>query len=340
MPEIAAAPPAPPASAAPAKAPEPKGPEAKEQPKADSKTPVQSQAPANDKNAKSNEPEAKVDKKGEAKKPEEAKAPEASAKTFKLVVKGKEVQVPEDQYHRLAQKGLAADVTLQQFAEFQKSQAALIGALKDPARLWKVLERLGHDPLKVASELVYDRGVRREKMSEAEREAEDLRQKMAERDERDKRIQEELATKMEQAQVNHWKKAFSQDIISAMDSTPELPKTAETVSRLAFHMRQALRNREEGDETPIRASDFVPKVLEEFRELTRAFLKNRPGKDMLDLLGDDVRTNLRKAELEAIGATSTPAAQQNGQPSPDSQTSKRKLSRDEWDELVRKRAGM
>ncbi len=270
----------------------------------------------------------------------EAKKTDDSTKTFKLVVKGKEVHVPEDHYHRLAQKGLAADVTLQQFAEYKKAQAALIGALRDPAKLWKVLERIGHDPLKVASEFVYEKGVRREKMSAEARELEDAKIRLAEVEEENKRDQAEKMTQAELAQVAHWQNAYSRDIISAMDSTPELPKTPETVSRLAFHMRQAVRNREEGDDTPIRAADFVPSVLDEFRALTRAFLKSRQGKDMLDLLGDDVRSQLRKAELEAIGSSTPPAHQNGNGNTTDAPTSKKKLSRDEWDELVRKRAGM
>lgn len=274
------------------------------------------------------------DKAGEQKK--EA-APEA-AKTFKLVVRGKEVDVPAEHYHRLAQKGLAADMTLKEFAEMKKSADAFVNALKNPATLWKVLQRLGHDPLKIASEYVYDRGVRREGMSPEARELEDLKERQAEQEAENKRRQEEEMTRAEQAKVAHWQNAFSRDIIAAMDATPELPKTAETVSRLAFYMRQALRNRDEHDDTPIRAIDFVPKVLEEFRALTRSFLQNRQGKDILDLVGDDVRKKVRAAELEAIEKTPQSTANvANGTPVP---SSGRKMSKDEWDALVAKRAGM
>lgn len=339
MPEAITTPSTAPTAAKPSAAPAPqgKGAEPKTQPVVPS-TPATPQDKKTDSAPPS--PDGAAAKPGEgAAKPEDTKPEgDGASKTFKLVVKGKEVDVPAEHYHRLAQKGLAADLTLREMAEYRKSTTAFVEALKNPATLWGVLEKLGHDPLKVASELVYDRGVRREKMSEAERELEDTKAKLAAKEEAERRAQEESITRAEAEKVKYFQHQFSRDIISAMDATPELPKTAETVSRLAFYMRQELRARmEAGDDRPVRAADFVPRVLKEFQDLTLAFLKNRDGRAILDLVGDETRKKLREAELAAIEKTP-----QNQAPSTNGSEprSTKKMTPAEWDELVRKRAGM
>lgn len=219
-------------------------------------------------------------------------------KEFELKVNGKTKKVKVDlsdekELVRRLQLAEVAPKAMQDLAEFKKSVSSeLLAAKEDPRQL---LQQLGIDPKTFAEEIINQEieqmkkspeQIEREKM---QRELEVARAELA----RQKQEAEEAKTLQMQQDASM---KLEQEIMSALQKNPTLPKTMKTVGRITDAMLWAMENGY-GDVT---VTDVLPSVEAEIRREFNEFISEMPEEIMESYLGKKNIDRLRKKRLAAM----------------------------------------
>lgn len=182
----------------------------------------------------------------------------------------------------------------------------LIQNLKsDPA---KVLQAVGLDPIKLAEEVLY-RKLEDDMMEPAEKEKRELVKENERLKAIEEKIQREQLEKEQQALLEREYQAITQDIISALDANPDLPKTPNTIKRAMFYMAKAVEKN-----YPLTVKDVMPLVREDLETENLAMLKNATPELLQKLLGETKLKELRKADLARVKTPQTAQRTKEVQP--------------------------
>lgn len=160
------------------------------------------------------------------------------SKKLKLKVDGKEIEQivdlnDEEGLKRLLQKGMAAERRMQEAAKQRREAESILNLLQNDPE--EALRLLGRDPSKLAEDIL-ERKLREMEMSPEEKARIEMEKKISEYEKKLQKIEQEK--KMAEFRALEEKMAvdLNQQIITALDKNPELPKGAYTVKRIAAEL--------------------------------------------------------------------------------------------------------
>ena len=217
---------------------------------------------------------------------------------FELKVNGKKKKIKldlsdESDLVRRLQLAEAGQDAMREKAELEKMFNQEVSRLRDNP--WEVLKEIGHDPDKLAEQLIQERieqmkkspeQVEREKI---EKELADARAKLKAQEDK---VKEEQALRLqENAAVQ-----LDQDITDVLKNDPELPKTRKTVRRIADAMLWAMENGFED----VTVSEVIPSVKAEIRSEMDEFLSEMPDELFEKWIGNKNIDRLRNRRLASM----------------------------------------
>lgn len=248
--------------------------------------------------------------------------------TFKLKVYGEEKEVTvdwndKDDIRRRLQLAEASHINMQRAAELEKSfESKIYGALEDP---WAFLEELGLNPDELAEQRITQQIEQLKKtpdqiaQEQKDRELEELRQQI--RQQEKEREEYEMQILQREAEEK-----LENEIVDALSSTTELPKSPYIVKRVADAMLTAYKSGRED----ISASDVIPWVEKEINEEFQTLFSELPAKTVEKLLGKKTVDNLRKERLAKMNTPSLKEIKDSGNTKPVEPKKKSKISVNQW----------
>ena len=256
---------------------------------------------------------------------------ERMLKKYKVKVDGEDLDVSEDELLSNYQLRKASDKRFQEGMQARKQAEEFIRLLKtDPT---KVLSHpsVGLDAKKWAEEYLINE-MQREMMTPEQRQMEEYKSKLAKYEEQEqmtKKQQEEA----QQAQIRQkYTDDYNKQIVGALDSSG-LPKTEFTVQRMIHYMAKALENNYE-----VGANDVVDLVRRDYINDTKSLYSGLDADALIQILGDDVASKIRKADLNKIRNPQRGKVPSNAgiDTNPSTGGKSEKLSKDEWREMLEK----
>ncbi len=256
-----------------------------------------------------------------------ADATPAEIRKMKLRVNEQDIELPEDEVIRLAQKGKYADQQMQTAAQARKQAEELIRMLKTNPMKALQHEALGLDVKKIISDYINEQAeeaqltpeqkeLRELRKMKADGEAEVERQTQAE--------QEKLVTQQAAIIQEQWET----EITDAL-KTSGLPKTNYTVKQIAHYMKIAI---EKGYKN-VSPKTVLPLVREDFVRTQNDMYGQADEDTLASMLGDDLINKIVKTHLNKSKKANTPAGLQKPQVVKDSKSSqpeKKVMTRKEW----------
>ncbi len=238
--------------------------------------------------------------------PVEVKKEEAKRlKSLKLKVYGQEVEEqlpfeiddnPEvvEYLTKQLQMSKAAQRAMQEKGSFEKQVQSFVENLKGNTE--QVLRDMGLDPVEFAAK-VLEQEIEKQKLSPAEREAQELKAKLKALEEENKRKEEEFTKKEFEAHRKQIADRVENQMIQALDKS-DLPHTPYVADRIAKYMLLALND----PEGPIELTpeDVIPLVREDILGDMQSVIKGMSEDKLEDFIGKDVFSKVRKKNIEKL----------------------------------------
>lgn len=200
----------------------------------------------------------------------------------------------EEAIKRELQMALAGRQAMQQSAELKKAYERDIERLRENP--WEVIEELGLDPIQLAARRIEEHLAQNSKSPkeiEDERRAKEYEQLKAENE----RLRREFEEKARQAEMSKVEKEIETDIITALDSDPDLEANPEVINMVVDNMLWAMQN----GFSDVTAKDVIPTVKKEIQRKYRAYAQSMKSPTALKaLLGDDILNGLREERVENL----------------------------------------
>jgi hypothetical protein len=248
--------------------------------------------------------DASTNEQQEQQKPEEPKV-EAPPK-YKLKANGKELELTLEELQKAAQKGIGAEEKMQAAAEMQKQIAGVLKLAKEDPRRFLSHPAIGAD-VKALVKSILQEEIEDAQLNDDQRKAKKLEAELnAIREEQQRQKQAEEAERMEKL-TQHYQQELSTQIVSALE-TSGLPKTEQTVARIAQYMQAAVQSGIDD----VTAADVLPYVKRDYELAIKSLLGVADETTLLSLLGDDITNKAVKAHLNK--AKLKPAARPAGEP--------------------------
>lgn len=233
---------------------------------------------------------------------------------FTLKVNGKEYRKKidlsnEDELQKELQLALAGRQAMQRSAELERAYKNDLSRLKSDTA--SVLAELGIDPLQFSSSFI-EKYLEDSQKDPAELEREKKLKEYEELKVENERLRKEREEASREAIKSQIEKEIETDIISALDSDPDLPADPEVIVMVADVMLWAMSNGYED----ITAKDVLPTVKAELQRKFRTVASSLKSPAALKaLLGDDILNNLReervqqaKQQVKSVNALKEPTA--------------------------------
>lgn len=220
----------------------------------------------------------------------------AESKTYKLKIDGEEVEATEEQLVRMAQMSAASHKRFQEASSLTKnSKLVLEAAKKDPIGFLNHPQLgLSKAEIRAALETYLGEQIMYEQMTEEQKRTVDneneLKRLKEEKLERD--AKEEQAKK--QTAEQHYQASYEKEFLGALQ-TVDIPKTPESVSRMASYMSKALSKG-----IDLTATQAAQLVKEDYgNEFNNLFANMEPDK-LAGFIGDKTLTKLQKAQAKKL----------------------------------------
>jgi hypothetical protein len=294
--------------------------------------------------------EASEPKKEETPAAAEKKAEEEIKKEIrkhKLKINGQEREYTEEEVIRKAQLSEAADEKFKSASEKMQQMERFIEALKTNPKAVLSHPDLGINMRQLAEDYLTEE-VKRDLMSPEERELNELREFKRKQDEASERSKKEQLTKAQHEQMQALQQRQRENFdnqISDVLKKSNLPKTAETVKRVAEVLYSAVSKGYELD-----VATAVDLVKENYIGGIQSLVGNLDGDALLSILGNDIAKKIRQHDLNRLKAKIQPQQAQQAADvaevavkqvsSRRDNSTNQKLSESEWKEMIRKKAGL
>jgi hypothetical protein len=259
-----------------------------------------------------------------------AETPQNPDKPYKIKVNGREMNVSLEDLKVLAQKADAAEQKFSEAAKMRKQSQMLVRMLKEDPLQVLSNPNLGVDFKRIAQDFLYSE-IQKEQMSPEQRELHDLKQKMAKIEEEKKANQKKEEDARFQELVKHHSTQLDKEISAALQ-TAKLPKSPNTIKRVAYYMMEGLRRGVE-----LKASDVMDIVRNDYVNDFRDMFSLADGETMTKVLGDDVIKKLREYDLNRLRPDL--ATRQVQTTTPVQKSKVEKLDPMDWHERLEKKFG-
>ncbi len=265
-------------------------------------------------------------------KPEESADPlkvaaDAAVRRYKLQVDGKEVEVDEQELISRAQKATGAEKKFEEAARVRRMMETFIAKLKDPDRWHEVLRHpmIGHDPMKLAEELVW-RQLQEEKLTPEQKQVREA-QEILKRDEQRKKLEEQSKAQQRMAELQKEAEGKLTTSIKEALETSGLPKSAWTVRMMAYFMHKGWKQYN----VRLNPADVVPMVKKQYQAMIGDFLGSYEG-DIFDVLGEPVVEKIRTGLPNRLRNPEVPVPPGDQPPASGRSARKPGISMQEWQE--------
>lgn len=246
----------------------------------------------------------------------------------KVKVDGEEFEVDDDELVSNYQLKKASDKRFSEGMQARKQAEEFIRLLKtDPSKVFSH-PSIGVDAKKWAEEYLIGE-MQREMMSPEERQMEEYRAKLAKYEEQEQMTKKEQEEAQRNAVKQKYQEHYNKEIIGALDSSG-LPKTEFTVQRMIHYMSKALEHNYE-----VSAKDVTELVRRDYIQDTKSLYSGLDAEALIKILGDDVASKIRKADLAKIRNPQGGAVKYTGGIDTSKPVEKsNKMSKDAWREYL------
>jgi hypothetical protein len=187
----------------------------------------------------------------------------------------------------------AASRELNEGKALRKQAEDLISMIKDPDRVWDVIDKLGHDSRTLAERRLAA-ALEDELMDPRDKELRDTKAKLKHYDEME-RLQKEAVQKQRHEELKtKYMKEYEGDFVKALEST-KLPPTKPMVAEMAKYIARSAKIGFEM--TPLEAAQMVKEDIE---TLVRNVSVGADGEMLLKILGEDAANKIRKYDTDKI----------------------------------------
>lgn len=239
-----------------------------------------------------------------------------------------------------AQLESKASKKLQEAQSWEKKQADFQALLeKNPQ---KAFEALGYDKqraMKLAEDLLLPE-IQSQAMSPEQREIADLKARLAAQDEERKGLaQRQEEAQLEQLTQQHLDSLAGQFVAALEKSGMPAQSAPFAVKRLAAVWE---RNMELDAEDRLTPDECANIVREDFRAEHKSLTETLDGQGLVEWLGEEAVKKIRRFDLARLKSRNGQPAQPQQRPGMAPQrteTTKKSLSRDEWEALIQERIG-
>lgn len=235
-------------------------------------------------------------------------APKPSSKRkYSPKVNGRQVELeldPNDdgEMVKYLQKALAADEKFQEAASLRKNVEMLVNELKANPRAVLSHPDLGIDLKKFAEDILNEEIKQMQKTPE-QKQLEALQQQL----ETEKKQREQLEEAKRTAEMSRLEeqafKQFDDDITSALEKFPALPKSPYVVKRIADTMIEAINL----GYKDVQVGDIMPVVEQQISGEIQKMFETMPEEIMEQIIGKNNLSRLRKTRLAKMKKVDTPA---------------------------------
>jgi Txe/YoeB family toxin of Txe-Axe toxin-antitoxin module len=279
-----------------------------------------------------------TDKAAVAEAKEEAR--KEAERRLKLKINGQEREYTEAEVIRRAQMAESADEKFKKASEMQRQAEQFIEALKTNPLAILTHPEMGINFREIAEQYLGEH-VRKEMMDPVERELEELREFKRQQEEGRRQLEEEQMTAQQRAEQEKLRQQTAQyydrKITEVLKAT-NLPKTPNTIKRVAEVLKNAVNNGYELD-----VETAVDLVNEDYRNDVSSLFGSLEGDALISALGEDLVKKIRTHDIARMKAklagSSQPAAVADKAKAPPRRESegKRQLTEAEWKEQARRR---
>ena len=239
----------------------------------------------------------------------EEKIKEAVEK-YTLKIDGKEVHVEsQDELVKLAQLGLAGHKRMQEAARMTKDAQTriaqsekLLEMLKNDPKSIIMHPELGIDPetIKKFAEEYLSGEIEKAQMTPEQRRLKELEEKLAAKEAEEKKREEEARQAEYEKLTSQYEAQYEKEIPDALQKAG-LPTTPKTVAQVAHYLSTAL---EMGYELPI--SEAARRTKQDFIDWQKELYGSVGEDKILELLGEDVASKIRKADVSRFKVKDAP----------------------------------
>jgi hypothetical protein len=251
-------------------------------------------------------------------------AQDVAKRLYKVKINGNEQEVDEQELLAGYSTRKAADEKFREAAMTRKQAEEFISLLKtDPL---KVLNNpnLGINFKELAEKFLVEQ-YEDDMLDPRDRELREAKRQLAEIEEQKKEQQKQ----QEEAQATELRERYTNDYVKNITdalSTSGLPKTEHTVKRMAYYMAEGLKRGMD-----LQAKDVISLVKDDYMTEHKSFFSNLDGDALLQILGDDVATKIRKHDISKLKSPVKPLSTPEKQAEPiKREASQPKMSKDEW----------
>lgn len=270
--------------------------------------------------------------------PVEPQAVQAEERKYKLKVNGREVELPEAEVIKRAQKAEAADERFRMASEKEKKAAELEAFAKavESGDTTTLEKRLGKDKFRKMAEQYLIKYIEHEQLSPEQKRVLELEQTLKEKEEAEKAAQ---AAKDAELREMYQQKAAEDIDLEMSETLKALGKkpTPRLVARIAEYMLSTLETK--GERMP--AKRALERTLADMKADYAEYFADLPVEELKQMLSKQQLAALRRAEIDAV-TSQAPSNARRAKPAsePVSKLATRRMSTDEaFKQLERKFGG-
>ena len=254
-----------------------------------------------------------------------------AVRKYKLKVDGQEVEVDEEELKRGYSHQKAASKILQEGKQARKQAEEFISMMKDQNKLFEAIQKLGHDPRKLAEQYLASQ-LEDEMMDPREKELRDAKAKLKSIEDMERQKREQVQKQYHEQMKQKYAQEYQQQFITALQETG-LPPTKPMVAEMAKYIGRAAKIGFQMD-----AKEAAQLVREDIQLAHQRLVGDSDGETLIKLLGEEVANKVRKWDTSRIKTPEsnlrTPVEQ--GAPRErDKAASGKRMSAKEWREYNR-----
>ena len=241
---------------------------------------------------------AKVDKvaskQTQVDKPKEEPKP-TQAEKRKLKIDDEEVDEEEvlSVYKSRKSHQQAANKELQEGKAARKQAEEFVSMMKNPAKLMEVIQKLGHDPRKLAEEYLVQQ-LEEEGMDPRDKELRDAKARIKAIDDMEKQKQEAMAKHRDEQLKAKYAQDYTQQFVSALQESG-LPPTKPMVAEMARYIQISAK---EGFKMTAKEAALL--VKEDVQLAHARLIGDSDGETLMKLLGEEVANKVRKYDMAKL----------------------------------------
>lgn len=251
-------------------------------------------------------------------------AAQEAMRRHKLKVDGQEIEVDDEELKRGYTHQKAANKKLQEGLKAKKQAEEFINMMKDKARLFEAIKRLGHDPRKLSEEFLASQ-LEEEMLDPSEKEKRELRNKLKTYEEREAKEKERQEKEQMETLKKKYADKYTAEFIEAL-KTAKLPPNKAMIAQMAAYIAKASKINFEM--TPAEAAKLVAQDEDERIQFR---LKDATPEEVYQILKDEGLSKVRAFDTSRLkdpnAGLKTP---ENQEPNTRPRQSGQRMTHAEW----------